>query len=386
MSTTIRRSDILITAIAPASWGMTYLVTTELLPDGRPLLAGALRALPAGIALALVGRARPRGSWGWRAAVLGVLNIGAFFALLFVAAYRLPGGVAATLGSVQPLLAAGLAAVLLGERLRRNVLVAGLLGVAGVSLLVLRANAQLDALGVLAGLAATASMATGVVLTKRWGRPVPLPAFTSWQLLAGGLLLMPLSLAVEGAPPALSASNLAGFAWLASGGGAIAYMLWFRGVAGVPVGQVSLLGIMSPLVATFAGWIALDQTLTPAQFLGVALALSAMWLGQRQPTVTTPDSPPEPVTVQSGSGSRWSHATRSGDAMALTSAAYLATSSASRSARHWPLVPELKNRAGSCHSGAPAGTTLVAWPRIDSNDAARTSAGHRSSAMSIASR
>src|SRR5688572_24161737 len=134
-STSTSRTDILITAIAPASWGMTYLVTTELLPDGRPLLAGALRALPAGIALALVGRARPQGSWWWRAAVLGVLNIGAFFALLFVAAYRLPGGVAATLGSVQPLIAAGLAAVLLGERLRRNVVVAGMLGVAGVSLL-----------------------------------------------------------------------------------------------------------------------------------------------------------------------------------------------------------------------------------------------------------
>ncbi|HEY3486398.1 MAG TPA: EamA family transporter [Ilumatobacteraceae bacterium] len=385
-----RRTDIFVTALAPASWGMTYLVTTELLPDGRPLLAGALRALPAGLALAFVGRALPHGAWWWRAAVLGVLNIGAFFALLFVAAYRLPGGVAATLGSVQPLIAAGLAAVLLGERLRRNVVVAGMLGVAGVTLLVLRANAHLDALGVLAGFAATTSMATGVVLTKRWGRPVPLPAFTSWQLLAGGLLLMPLSLAVEGAPPALSASNIAGFAWLASGGGAIAYMLWFRGVARVPVGQVSLLGIMSPLVATFAGWLALDQTLTPAQFVGVLLALSAMWLGQRQPRrtpVPTPDRPSsEPAPVQTGSAPRWSHSTRSGDAIALTSAAYLATSSASRSSRHWPLVPEAKNRAGSCQSGAPTGTTVAAWPRIDSNDAARTSSLHRSSAMSIPSR
>ena len=335
-NTSTSRTDILITAIAPASWGMTYLVTTELLPDGRPLLAGALRALPAGIALALIGRARPHRSWWWRAAVLGVLNIGAFFALLFVAAYRLPGGVAATLGSVQPLIAAALAAVLLGERLRRNVLVAGMLGVAGVSLLVLRATAQLDAIGVLAGLAATISMATGVVLTKRWGRPVPLPAFTSWQLLAGGLLLMPLSLVVEGAPPALSAANVAGFAWLASGGGAIAYMLWFRGVARVPVGQVSLLGIMSPLVATFAGWVALDQTLTNAQLVGVALALSAMWLGQRPAHRTTAPVEPSTAPVEtspSGMAAPRQHQARSGDAVALTSAGYLAMASASRSSR-----------------------------------------------------
>ena len=365
------RRDILITAIAPASWGMTYLVTTELLPDGRPLLAGALRALPAGIALALIGRARPHGSWWWRSAVLGVLNIGAFFALLFVAAYRLPGGVAATLGSVQPLIAAGLAAVLVGERLRRTVLVAGLIGIAGVSLLVLRSNAQLDALGIAAGLAATTSMATGVVLTKRWGRPVALPAFTSWQLLAGGLLLLPLSLAVEGTPPALTAANLAGFAWLASGGGAIAYMLWFRGIARVPVGQVSLLGMMSPLVATFVGWVVLDQTLTVLQLAGVVLALSAMWLGQRP--------------AQAGSGSRWSHATSSGEASDRTSDEYRKSPSSSSNARHWPLVPELKKRAGSCHNGAPAGTIVSAWPRIESNDAARTSSGHRSSSTSIPS-
>jgi probable blue pigment (indigoidine) exporter len=41
----------------------------------------------------------PRGAWWWRAAVLGVLDISLFFALLFVAAYRLPGGMAALPGT-----------------------------------------------------------------------------------------------------------------------------------------------------------------------------------------------------------------------------------------------------------------------------------------------
>jgi probable blue pigment (indigoidine) exporter len=195
---------VLTTALAPAAWGTTYLTTTELLPPGRPLLAGVLRALPAGLVLAAVTKRRPIGAWWAKAAVLGTLNIGGFFALLFVAAYRLPGGVAATLGAVQPLIAAGLAAVILRERLRPNVLFAAVLGVVGVGLLVLRAGAQLDPAGVTAGLAGATSMATGVVLTKRWGRPVPLLTFTAWQLVAGGLVLLPLALAVEGAPPQLT--------------------------------------------------------------------------------------------------------------------------------------------------------------------------------------
>lgn len=278
-----RGVDPFLTALAPAAWGLTYIVTTELLPPGRPLLAAALRALPAGIFLAAITRRRPTGSWWWKAAVLGVLNIGAFFVLLFVAAYRLPGGVAATLGSVQPLIAAGLATVVLGERFRRSTAVAGMLGVVGVGLLVLRAGAALDTVGVAAGLAGAVSMATGVVLTKHWGRPVPLVAFTSWQLVAGGLVLVPIAYVVEGPPPSLTTANLLGFVWLATAGAAASYLLWFRGVARLPVAQVSLLGLVSPIVATVAGLVVLDQTLTPTQLLGAVLVLSAIWIGQRTP-------------------------------------------------------------------------------------------------------
>ena len=44
-----RNTDVLLTAIAPAIWGSTYLVTTELLPQGYPLTVAMLRALPAGL-------------------------------------------------------------------------------------------------------------------------------------------------------------------------------------------------------------------------------------------------------------------------------------------------------------------------------------------------
>ncbi|WP_282945596.1 EamA family transporter [Cellulomonas endometrii] len=267
--------------MAPAVWGTTYLVTTELLPEGRPLLAGALRALPAGLLLLLLTRRLPSGGWWWRAAVLGALNIGLFFALLFVAAYRLPGGVAATLGAVQPLLVAGLGSLLLGQRVRAGTVVAGIAGVAGVALLVLRATAQLDAVGVVAGLGGAAAMALGVVLTARWGRPVPLLAFTGWQLTAGGLLLVPVVLLVEGVPRELDGAALGGIVYLGLVGTALAYALWFRGVQRLPAARVSFLGLLSPVVAAVLGWLVLDQALNGWQLAGAGLALAALVVAQR---------------------------------------------------------------------------------------------------------
>lgn len=100
--------DVLITALAPAIWGSTYIVTTEILPPDRPFTAALLRALPAGLLLVLYSRYLPRRSEWPRLLVLAALNIGFFQALLFVAAYRLPGGLAAVVGAIQPLLVMGL--------------------------------------------------------------------------------------------------------------------------------------------------------------------------------------------------------------------------------------------------------------------------------------
>jgi len=271
-----------VTALTPAVWGTTYIVATELLPPSRPLLAATVRALPVGLAFVLWSRRRPQGAWWWRAALLGVLNIGAFFALLFVAAFRLPGGVAATAGAIQPLVAAGLAAVVIGEAFTRRTAAAGVLGVLGVGLLVLGPDAALDPIGVAAAIAGTVSMATGVVLTKHWGRPVDLITFTGWQLTAGGLVLLPVALAFEGLPAAITWTNVGGFAWLAVIGTGLAYANWFRGIEALPVAATSFLGLLSPLVATVVGWFLLSETLTLLQLVGMAFVIVAVLLPQLQ--------------------------------------------------------------------------------------------------------
>jgi probable blue pigment (indigoidine) exporter len=277
-------------AMVPAVWGTTYVVTTHLLPEGHPLFAAMMRSLPAGLIALLLARQLPTGSWWWRSVVLGALNMAAFFPLLFVAAQRLPGGVAATLGAVQPILVAFLAVAILRERLSSWRVAWGVVGVIGVALVVIGPRAALDPVGIAAGIGGALSMGTGVVLAKKWGRPegVSPVALAGWQLAAAGLVLLLPALLVDGVPPGIDGPAVAGYAWLGLVGGLFAYTLWFAAIRRLPVTATALLGLLSPLVAATLGAVIAGEALTVVQLAGFALALAAMVAGQLNPRQSGP--------------------------------------------------------------------------------------------------
>lgn len=277
----VSRADLLLTALAPAIWGSTYIVTTQMLPAGYPMTVAMLRALPAGVLLLLLVRQLPHGLWWLRIFILGALNFSFFWAMLFVAAYRLPGGVAATVGAVQPLIVVFLASAVLGTKLRAVAVVAALTGMIGVALLVLKPNGALDQSGILAALAGAFSMAAGTVLSRYWQPPVPPLTFTAWQLTAGGLLLVPVAFWAEPALPQLTLMNWFGFVYLGLIGGAFTYLLWFRGLARLESSVAASLGFLSPLTAVILGWVLLGQQLNLLQMVGMVIVLFSVWLGQR---------------------------------------------------------------------------------------------------------
>lgn len=280
---TSRIAYVLATAVAPATWGTTYIVTTEFLPPDRPLTVAMLRALPAGLLLLAAVRSLPSGKWWGRVLLLGALNFSIFWYLLFVAAYRLPGGVAATVGAMQPLIVLFLARFMISTPIRPVSVFAALAGVLGVAMLILQPNASLDPVGLIAGLGSAVSLAAGLVLSKRWQAPVSALTFSAWQLTAGGLLLLPFALAVEPALPIPSVKNLIGFIWLAVPGAALTYILWFRGIAQLGPAAVAPLGLLSPVVAVVIGWMVLGQSLGAFQLAGMAIVLLSVWAGQKVP-------------------------------------------------------------------------------------------------------
>ncbi len=275
--------DLALTALAPAIWGSSYIVTTVFLPGLSPWLVALLRALPAGLVLLLLVRQLPPLKLIPKIILLGALNFSVFWSLMFLAAYRLPGGVAATLGAVQPLFVLMLSGALLGAQIHARGIAAALLGMVGVGLLVLGPEAQMDLWGVLGGLGGALSMAAGVVLTRKWQPGVPALTFSAWQLTAGGLLLVPVALVALPEWPVLTGDNILGLAYLSLIGGALTYILWFRGITRIAPAQISLLGVFSPLTAVILGVIFAGESFTLVQSFGALMALFSVWLGQQTP-------------------------------------------------------------------------------------------------------
>ena len=273
----VRNRDLLVTALAPLIWGSTYLVTTEFLPPNRPFTAALIRVLPAGLLLlAYTRRAPVRGEWA-RVVLLGVLNIGLFQAMLFISAYRLPGGLAATLSSTQTLMI-----LLLGWLLGKNMPPKAAwgwaaAGVAGIALMVLSPQARFDGWGMAAALTGAAGMALGVYLSKHWRISLNALAFTGWQLLFGGLFLLPAALLLETPPDTLTAANIGGYLYLSLFGALFAYALYFRGIAKLPPAVVSSLALLSPVCAFVLGWLFLGQSMDAKSLLGFALALALIF-------------------------------------------------------------------------------------------------------------
>jgi probable blue pigment (indigoidine) exporter len=269
-----------VTAIAPVAWGTTYFVTHRFLPADYPLYGAAIRALPAGLLLLLVRRTLPRGSWWWKSLVLGTLNMGAFFALVYLAAQALPTSIASTIMATAPVAMMLIAWAALSERPRAAHLAGAGVGIGGVCLMLLDGAIAVDFSGVLASVAAMVMSSCGYVLAKKWSAGTDVFSLTSWQLIAGGVVLVPVAAMVEGAPPSLDGPMIAGFGYVTVVATALAFAAWFAGLRHLSAGTVGLIGLLNPMTGVLLGAVIAGETLAPHQICGLALVFLGILLGQ----------------------------------------------------------------------------------------------------------
>lgn len=268
-----------------AIWGTTWLAIRVVVRDFPPLLAAAGRIVVA--AALLLSLARMRGnrsspaSFDWRAViVLSVLMIGLPYGLIFWGEQYVSSGVTAILFAAFPVLVLAFSSLLA----RKNLFTAARLAslafcIAGIAFIF---SDRLQGStgrwqGQLAIVAATASSAAAVVFAKRRAHNFDVIGDTGMQLAGGGILLLLAGITFErNAGWDFSWTALAALLYLAVAGSCVSFVLYYHLLKRLSVLKMSMISLITPLVAVFVGWLFLDEDISRRTAMGAALVLGGV--------------------------------------------------------------------------------------------------------------
>jgi drug/metabolite transporter (DMT)-like permease len=270
-------------------WGMTYLAMRVAVEDIPPHLMSGARFLVAGAVL--YAWTRRRGDPAptlteWRGATIvgGFLLLGGNATVAW-AEQQVPSGLAAVLIAVVPLWMVGLEWARGGPRPGRWVIAGLLLGLVGVGLLVSTrgdSTSQVNPVGAVMLILASASWAWGSVISK--SAPLPQSPFlaTSMEMIAGGVLLL-LTAAVAGQfadfrPTEVSADAVLAWLFLVIFGSLVGFTayIWLLGVTSIA--KVGTYAYVNPIVAVFLGWAILGEVVTVRTVLAALIILIGVGL------------------------------------------------------------------------------------------------------------
>ncbi|WP_447046104.1 DMT family transporter [Vreelandella sp. H-I2] len=222
---------------------------------------------------------------GWKtAAWAGLMNPVAYYLVLFAAYDRLPGQEAMALNYTWALAMAFLAVPLLGQRLTRMDIMAGLVAYAGVWVIATRGSvfnvSFADPFGVVMAIASTLLWALYWLLNARDPRP---PLVGQWQNFSVGLPVLTVLL--------LLGPGVQWHGWPAFGAGiyvglfemGVAFILWQLAVHKVSrTAKVSNLIFLSPPVSLMLLFLVVGEPILPSTLIGLVLILLGLGLQQRQ--------------------------------------------------------------------------------------------------------
>ncbi|WP_028023969.1 DMT family transporter [Enterovibrio calviensis] len=268
-------ANYLLAALVPLLWGSTYAAVSLFLQDLSPFWVAVWRALPAGLLLLLLKPGKPPLPWG-RMTLLSVFNIAAFFPLLFIAAYKLPGSVAGTLGATLPLQLMFMQWLIEGKKPELTMLLLAIIGLGGV-VLILNPSADIDPIGAAAALTATALVARSSLWLKNW--PVTdIFRLTAWQLTLGGLILIPIAFMVEGMPKAITYHELPGLLWVILLNSSFAYWAFSRSIKKIGPDAMAMISMLNPVAAVSLGILLVGEVLGPYQWMGIGVVIISLML------------------------------------------------------------------------------------------------------------
>ncbi len=283
----------LLAALASV-WGGSYLLIKYGLEDLEPAVIVWVRLALAAVVLYAImrlrgGGAEARAAWAelrvrpWRAVLLGTVAIALPFNLITFGELEVPSGLTAVLIAPASLFVAAFAPLIdPSEKVPPVALGGMILGLAGVALCVgvESVHSIWAFLGALAMVGAAVCYALSSFIVKRYkGLTSMTTSFLS--ILVATVLTLPAAIATA---PSSAPGLRATLAVLVLGvvGTALAFVIFYTLIAEAGAGRASLVSYLAPGVALLYGAILLDEEITAATIVGLALILGGVALASRR--------------------------------------------------------------------------------------------------------
>jgi len=260
------------------SWASAFPAIRAGLHDFGPVELGALRfaiaGVPAAVFLLLT---RP----GWpslpdflRLATGGVLFVALYTALLNMGEKTVSAGAASFIINTNPIITAGLAMMVLGERFGARAWAGTALSFLGIGLIALGEGGGLsiDTGALLILGAALCTSVTTVVQKPLFTRHRPL-AVSAWNMALGALVLSPWLVPASAELSAASPQGLWAVIYLGLVPSLVAYGTWAIALSRLPASRASNFMYCVPPVATLLGFLWLGEVPTALGAVGGAMAL-----------------------------------------------------------------------------------------------------------------
>jgi drug/metabolite transporter (DMT)-like permease len=275
-------------------WGSTYLGIAIAGETIAPLFAASTRFITAGalmVGIVLLRRGTLRVS---RRALASCIVIGALLpganAVLFFAERDVPTGLASLIIATVPLWVVVLR-LAARERLGQPALIGVGVGFAGVAVLA-HPSGGATTLGIALCLLSALMWSTGTVLSSWLTMPADPFAATAYEMLAGGLLMLPIAVfTVHGFSP--SRASILGWLYLVTFGSIVGYTAYVWLLANAPLSLVSTYAYVNPVVAILLGVLFRGEDLTWRLLIGAATVVAAVALVVRR-------EPPSATQLEEG--------------------------------------------------------------------------------------
>lgn len=275
-------------------WAACFPLITAGIEFAPHLTFAALRAILAGLTLTALALAlrRPLPKEGRVWAMVAVVGLGATslgFLGMFHAAEFVSPGIATVIANTQPLMAAGLAGIVLNERLTAHGKAGLALGFVGILVIVspqLLSEGQNNyILGVAYIVLAALGITVSNVLIKRIAGNVDALMAMGLQMLIGSIPLILGAWAME-EPTAIrwSFTFVAALLGLSLFGTALVYWLWFSVLEKAPLNRANAFSFLIPIFGLTIGALFYGESLGWSQLIGIALTVLGVGLVTRRGT------------------------------------------------------------------------------------------------------